>query len=196
MNRSVATFILALTLLGLGIAHAQTQTRVRGTAASVAGDVLTVRAADGTNVEVRLGEKTNFVFTQPITLAEIKQGDFLAVTSRKGPGGSLTAVDIRRFSKPVNPGHRPLDGSQDQTMTNAIVSAMVQSASSHELVMSYEGGSQKIMVPDNASISTLVPGERSQLLPGSPVSVNAAAGSDGKLVAQSIQFGKPRVEAR
>ena len=44
----------------------------------------------------------------------------------KGPGGQLTAVEVRRFPKPLNPGHRPFDGRDDQTMTNATVEAMVQ----------------------------------------------------------------------
>jgi len=31
---------------------------------------------------------------------------------------------VRRFPKPLNPGHRPFDGRDDQTMTNATVGAM------------------------------------------------------------------------
>ena len=30
---------------------------------------------------------------------------------------------MRRFPKPLNPGHRPFDGRDDQTMTNASVGA-------------------------------------------------------------------------
>jgi len=36
---------------------------------------------------------------------------------------------VRRFPKPLNPGHRPFDGRDDQTMTNATVGAMVQATS-------------------------------------------------------------------
>jgi hypothetical protein len=56
-------------------------------------------------------------------------------------------------------------------MTNATVGAMVQSASGRELTMTYEGGAQKIVVPENASVSTVVPGQRSQLVPGAAVSL-------------------------
>ncbi len=75
-------------------------------------------------------------------------------------------------------------------MTNATVSATVQSTSGRELTLPYEGGSQKIVVPANAVISMLVPGERSQLMPGSIANLTAAPGDDGKLTALRIQVSK------
>lgn len=192
MKRYASTLILALTLFGAASADAQAPTRLRGSVTGIAGDVMSVKSIDGSDARVTLTDKTAYVFMQPIALAEIKQGDFLAITSRKRPDGSLLATDVRRFAKPVNPGHRPLDGREDQTMTNARVEATVQSTSGHELLMSYDGGSQKIIVPDNASISTLVPGTRAQLVPGAVVNVNASSGAEGTLVAQSIQFSTPR----
>src|SRR5205085_3249613 len=140
---------------------------VRGKLTAVGGDTITV---DGT-ARVRVAEKSEIVYAQPIALADIKPGDFLGVTSHKGADGALTAYEVRRFPKPLNPGHRPFDGRDDQTMTNATVDAMVQSANGRELTMSYEGGVQKIVVPENASISTLVPGQRAQLVPGAAVSL-------------------------
>jgi hypothetical protein len=182
-------FLLALSL-SLICAAAQAQpTRVRGTISGFDGKVLSVRDAGGAPVQVRVGEKTEIVFTQPITLAEIKPGDFLGVTSRKEPGGQLTAYEVRRFPKPLNPGHRPFDGRDDQTMTNATVGAMVQATSGRELTMTYEGGSQKIAVPENASISALVPGTPKQLVPGAPVNLTHDAGN----VALRIQVGPPKL---
>jgi hypothetical protein len=143
---------------------------------------------------VRLDEKTVIVFAQPITLADIKAGDFLGVTSSKRGDGSLTAFEVRRFPKPVNPGHRPFEGRSDQTMTNATVATVVQAASGRELTLSYDGGSQKIIVPENASISMLVPGERSQLASGAAVNLTAAPGADGKLVALRVQVSKAQVK--
>jgi hypothetical protein len=77
-------------------------------------------------------------------------------------------------------------------MTNATVGALVQSASGRELTMTYDGGSQKIVVPENASISTLVPGNRSQLVPGAPVNLTARAEDGGKLTAIRIQVSPPK----
>jgi hypothetical protein len=176
-----------LMLLFLMVASASVlaqATRVRGTITAMDGNTLTV---DGTT-QVLVGEKTEIVFTQPIALAEIKPGDFLAVTSRKEPDGKLTAYDVRRFPKPLNPGHRPFDGRDDQTMTNATVGAMVQSASGRELTMTYEGGAQKIVVPQSASVSALVPGSRAQLVPGAQVSLTM----DQDRMAIRVQVSPPK----
>jgi hypothetical protein len=179
----VKKLMLLLLLVASASVLAQA-TRVRGTITAMDGNTLTV---DGTT-QVLVGEKTEIVFTQPIALAEIKPGDFLAVTSRKEPDGKLTAYDVRRFPKPLNPGHRPFDGRDDQTMTNATVGAMVQSASGRELTMTYAGGSAKIVVPESASVSTLVPGTRDQLVVGAPVNLT----HDASGMALRIQVGPKR----
>jgi hypothetical protein len=190
--KSLLSSILFFTLGALGSAlEAQEPTRVRGTISAFDGTVLSVKSKAG-NTAIVLGEKTQIVFTQPTALSDIKPGDFLGVTSMKRTDGTLTAYEVRRFPKPVNPGHRPFDGRDDQTMTNATVGAMVQSASGRELTMTYDGGSQKIVVPENASISTLVPGNRSQLVPGAPVNLTARAEDGGKLTAIRIQVSPPK----
>ena len=171
-------------LLVAASATAQAPTRVRGTISAVDGDTVTV---DG-KTAVRVGEKTEIVYAEPIALADIKPGDFLGVTSTKGPGGTLTATEVRRFPKPLNPGHRPFDGRDDQTMTNATVGAMVQAASGRELTLTYEGGAQKIVVPQSAAVSELVPGNRAQLVPGAAVNLT----HDGNGVALRIQVSPPK----
>jgi hypothetical protein len=170
---------------------AQQPTRVRGSIAAFDGNVLSVKSGSGNNTAIDLAEKTVIVFTQPIALADIKPGDFLGVTSAKSGNGTLTAIDVRRFPKPLNPGHRPFDGRDDQTMTNATVSAVVQSASGRELTLTYDGGAQKIVVPEKAAISTLVPGQRSHLVPGALVNLTASSGDGGRLTAIRIQVGPP-----
>ena len=177
---SKAALLLALVALG---AAAQAPQRVRGTISAVQGDAIVVDE----KTTVKLGDKTEIVYTQPIALADIRPGDFLGVTSTKGANGSLTATDVRRFPKPLNPGHRPFDGRDDQTMTNATVGAVVQASSGRELTLTYDGGTQKIVVPPSASVSTIVPGTRSQLVPGAPVNLT----HDGNGVALRIQVGPP-----
>ncbi len=167
-----------------GTALAQAPTRVRGTVSSFQDSILVV---DG-KTQIRVNDKTEIVFAQPIALADIKPGDFLGVTSVKRADGTLTAYEVRRFPKPVSPGHRPFDGRDDQTMTNATVSATVQSTVGRELTLTYEGGAQKIVVPQSASISTLVPGTRAQLVPRAPVNLTHDAGG----AALRIQVSPPK----
>ena len=180
MASSLRTSVFATAVfLGFFGVETQAQTRVRGTITAVDGDTLTVEGKE----RVALSDKTEIVFTQPIALSEIKPGDFLGVTSVRRPDGTLSAIEVRRFPKPVNPGHRPFDGRDDQTMTNAAVGAVVQSASGRELTMTYEGGAQKIVVPEGASVSTLVSGNRGQLVLGAPVNLT----HDANRVALRIQ---------
>jgi len=187
MKNVFMTLMSAILALACATADAQKPTRVRGNITGLDGNTLSVKTAKGKIVKIQLATKTNIVFTQPIALSEIKPGDFLGVTSVKGQGGDLTAFEVRRFPKPVNPGHRPFDGRDDQTMTNATVSTMVQAANGRELTLSYKGGSQKIVVPADAAISMLVPGKRSQLVPGARVNLTARADNDNQLTAVRIQ---------
>lgn len=180
IRRSSVALVL---ILAAATAAAQAPTRVRGKITATDGDTITVDA----KTRVRVGDETQIVYTQPIALADIKPGDFLGVTSRKGADGRLTAYEVRRFPKPLNPGHRPFDGRDDQTMTNAAVDATVEAANGRELTLSYPGGSQKIVVPPNASISTLVPGTRAQLVAGAPVNLTM----DASGVALRVQVSAP-----
>jgi hypothetical protein len=179
------TRLLAMMLLLAGLsAEAQQPVRIRGVVESFDGKTLVVRNAGS----VQVGDKTELVFTQPIKLADIKPGNFLGVTSTKGRGGQLTAYEVRRFPKPLNPGHRPFDGGPNQTMTNATVGTVAQSSNGRELTLTYDGGSQKIAVPQTASVSDLVPGKASQLVPGARV--NLTHGADR--VALRIQISAPK----
>ena len=190
MKSAAIALAVVVSFLSSPAADAQAPTRIRGTIATVSGDVIQVKTADAKTVAVHLDDKTRLVFGQPLQLSDIKPGDFLGVTSVKRKDGTLTAYDVRRFPKPVNPGHRPFDGRDDQTMTNAAVEATVQGSKGRELALTYEGGSQKVVVADSAVISSLVPGQRSHLVPGSYVSLLADSGADGKLTARSVEVRK------
>jgi len=186
MKQLAITFGSIALGLAIAAAYAQTPVQVRGAISAFDGKSLSVKDGDGKAVNIEVTDKAEIILNQRIKLADIKSGDFLAVTSMKREDGSLTAYEVRRFSKPSNPGHRPFQGRSDQTMTNASVTALVQSTNGHELTLAYEGGSQKIVVPENAAIFTQVPGQRSQLVPGAVVFLNAAD-DGGKLSAVRIQ---------
>lgn len=176
--------LLACSLLSISFSIQAQPARIRGVVESFDGKTLAVKDAGS----VQVGDKTELVFAQPIKLADIKPGDFLGVTSTRGPGGRLTAYDVRRFPRPLNPGHRPFDGRADQTMTNATVGTVAPSSNGRELTLTYDGGSQKIAVPADAAVSELVPGRPSQLVPGARVNLT----HDANKVALRIQVSAPK----
>lgn len=192
MKLLAAGFIAGMIAILSVAADAQTATRIRGTVADFDGKALTVKIRGDQNSRVLVARNTEIVFTQPIAIADIKPGDLLGVTSTKGADGSLTAVEVRRFPKPLNPGHGPLDRRDDQTMTHATVATVMEAGKGRELTLTYDGGAQKILVPEGASISMLLPGERAQLVPGAMVDLTAAPGTDGQLIARSIHVSKPQ----
>ncbi len=179
-----SSFLFAALVLALASTALQAQTRVRGMITAVDAKGFTV---DG-KTQVLLGDKSEIVFPRPIALSDIRPGEFLAISSMKRADGTLTAYEVRRFPKPLNPRHGPLDGRDDQTMTNATVTAIVQAAAGRELTMTYDGGSQKIGVPASASISTQVPGNRTHLVAGAPVNLTM----DKDRVAIRIQVSPPK----
>lgn len=195
MKTAFITVLFGAALLTAGAVDAQAQSRVRGTVTAASGNLIAVKTTDGRNVDLVVDDKTTYIFAQPVPMGDIKAGDFLGVTSVKRADGTLTAYDVRRFPKPVNPGHRPFDGGDNQTMTNAAVSATVDAAQGRELVLSYEGGSQKVVVADTAAITALMPGQRSQVVGGSYVNVLTAPGTDGKLTARTIEVRKDAPKA-
>lgn len=172
-------------------AAAQAPLRVRGTVSAFDGHVLHVRDATGNAREIQVSERAELVFARPMALGDIKAGDFVACTSKAGPDGRLVASEVRRFPKPVNPGHRPFSGGANQMMTNATVTtATVQSAGARELALAYDGGAQKIVVPESAAVFDLVPAERSQLAAGMTVNLTASPDDQGRLAARRIEFRK------
>jgi hypothetical protein len=188
MKSAFITAFFGAMMLIAGTSEAQT--RLRGTVTAAAGNAIAVKTADAKTVDLIVDDKTIYIFAQPIQMSDIKPGDFLGVTSVKRPDGTLMAYDVRRFPKPTNPGHRPFDGGDNQTMTNATVSATVDAAQGRELVLTYDGSSEKVVVADTAAITSLVPGQRSQVVGGSYVNVLTEPGAEGKLVARTIEVRK------
>src|SRR4029453_8744348 len=92
--------LILLLLLVNTAANAQAPSRVRGTIVAFDGTVLSVTDNGGRNVAPQGGEKDAILFAPANTLPQIKPGDFLGVTSRKGADGALTAYEVRRFPKP------------------------------------------------------------------------------------------------
>ena len=196
--RPISTALLcgALALAG-ATANAQNTVRVRGTITGLEGNVLAVKARDGRDLRIELTEKTGVAYVKALTIADIKPGDGLGTTAVARADGTLVAREIHTFPPSLgvpNEGHRPLDEEPGSSMTNARVSATVQSAEGRELTLTWKDGTKKLLVPADAPIVTAVNADRSFLKPGEYVYLNAAVGADGRLTAVGrIQVSKDGV---
>src|SRR5207245_3123522 len=155
------------------VAQAQTRMFVRGTIASLDGDVLSVKSRDGKDLKVNLAPKFGVRYAKALTLADIKPGDFVGPASRKRSDGTLEAISLQVFTPDrrgqVPEGHMPWDLEPGSLMTNATVSGMVTTSSGRELTLEYKGGTQKVLVREGAPIFTPLPADPSMLVPRASV---------------------------
>ena len=83
----------------------------------------------------------------------------------------------------------PVGGKMvNSTMTNGTISTASQSGSAKQIVVTYKGGKQTIIVPPNVPIVTLKPGKKSDVTPGAAVFV-AGTRADGKVSAIAVDVG-------
>jgi len=189
--RSLA--LLAL-LLVAAVAFAQSNVRVRGTITGLSGEVLAIKSREGKDLKVHLAPDAQVAVARKTTLAAIKPGTYVGVTSVDGPDGRLVAKEVHLIPPQAPAGHMPWDLLPGSKMTNANLAAVVRSAGGNEITLKYKDGEQKIIVPPGTPIVAFDSGERSALKPGETIFTIARVQADGKLVSQRVQVSKDGVK--
>ena len=190
----VALACLIAGMLLTAAADAQTTTRLRGTITAIDGNVMTVKSREGKDVKVQLPENVTVAVAKAIRFNDIKQGDYLGVTTMTKPDGTLTAVEVHYLPPTVPEGQGPWDLEPGSTMTNAKVSSIVEAADRRELTLQFKDSSAKIHVPANAPIVRNVPGSLSDLRAGEYVFAAVQTATDGTMTAPRIQVSKDGVK--
>jgi hypothetical protein len=191
--RRTTIFSLVLIALGLPVfAHAQpaaAPARIRGTVEKLDGNALTVMTRDGHPVTVTLAPDFKVRAVIPKTIADIKPGDKVGITSVKAPDGGRQAVEVHIFPADlanVRMGEFPWDLGADSLMTNAPVAAVTAAPQGRTLTLSLNGQERRITVPPGTPIVTYAPATAALLKPGAAVFVIARKGSDGILTGLSV----------
>jgi hypothetical protein len=183
------TLMIAGAALALGArlpadADEQKPYRLRGTLESVESAKLTVNTREGEALDLTLNEDSRVMVVRPASIDDIKQGDYVGLTSIDA-GGKRVAISAHIFAEDLRgtaEGHGPWDlVKEPNTMTNATVAEIEEVGDQRELKVSYtqgEGeqkteGAQTIYVPDDLSVvkmekasdrSVLKPGKRAFLV--------------------------------
>jgi hypothetical protein len=76
----------------------------------------------------------------------------------------------------------------NSTMTNGTVSSTTGSGDTKQIVVTYKGGKQVVLVPPTAPIVTYQLGERAELKPGAAVFINAVS-HGGLVTANAVAVG-------
>jgi len=191
MTKFACALLAALAIATTAIA--QTNVRIRGTITSIDAASIAVKSRDGRDLRLALPENATVAVAKAVRFDEIKEGDFLGVTSKPGPNGAEVAVEVHYLAPTTTPGQSAWDLEPNSKMTNATVQAKVVGTASRELTLSHPGGTQKVVVPEGIPLVRTVPGTRADLKPGEYVFVSAQAAADGGLTALRIQVSKDGV---
>ncbi len=201
------TLMFAGAALALGAtlpagADEQTPYRVRGTLESVEGDKLTVTTREGEALDLRLQDDTRVLVVRPASLDDIKQGDYVGLTSVDS-AGKRVAISVHIFAEDLRgtaEGHVPWDLVEEpNTMTNATVAEVEEVGDQRELKVSYkqgEGeqkteGSQTIYVPDDLAVVKMeTASDRSVLKPGQRAFLVVRDDADGSRTALAVVVGE------
>jgi hypothetical protein len=177
------TLMIAGAVLALGAtlpagADEQKPYRVRGTLESVESNKLTVHTREGEGLDLTLNDDSRVMVVRPASLDDIKQGDYVGLTSVDSDGKRV-AISVHIFADDLRgtaEGHGPWDlVKEPNTMTNATVAEIEEVGDQRELKVRYkqgEGeqkteGTQTIYVPDDLSVVKMEKAsDRSVLEPG------------------------------
>ena len=171
-------------------AWAQIPQRIRGTIASLSGDTLIVREADGGDATLHLAANVPVREEIRATAAAITPGSTLAIVSR-GPADKQEAIDIRVVpaGSLARMGVFKWDLPQS-TMTNGVVEGQSVAVSGGVLTVKAADSVVHMAIAPNASISVSGPGDASMLTPGAHVVVFATPGTGGVMTGQTVIVGK------
>jgi hypothetical protein len=192
-NGAFATAVLVLFAV-TSIANAQGTARLRGTVERMEGPMYVVKLRDGTEAKVALADNGVVVAIVKASLADIKQGLFVGSTGMPQADGSQKAIEVHIFPEAMRgtgEGHYPWDLRPQSTMTNANVEQTMAGVDGQLLTLKYKDGEKKILVTPDTIIVTYVPGDKSEITPGTKIFIAAAKKQeDGTFQAPRINYGK------
>ena len=167
--------------------------RVRGTIERVEGAIYVIKARDGAELRLTVADKPQIAALVKASLADVKQGFFVGVTSLPQPDGSLKALEVHIFPEAMRgtgEGHYPWDLRPQSMMTNANVEQVGAAVDGQTLTLKYKDGEKKIFVPTDVPIVRYELGDRTDLKPGAPVFIVAVKRTDGMLEGRAWRVGR------
>ena len=194
IGRVFAAIGLSLALFAPVATAQDAPVRVRGTIERLEGDLYVVKARNGTEHKVKLPDNVMVVALIKASLADIKQGSYVGVAGMPQADGSQKALEVHIFPEAMRgtgEGHRGWDLQPSSTMTNGSVEQTTASSDGQVLMLKYKDGEKKIVVAPDTPIVVYVPGEKSELKPGAPIFISAAAKQpDGTLTTPRVNVGR------
>jgi len=170
----LAALALAAFAPAVSLAQQPRTVRLRGTIEALSDSRLTLKERSGQRMELALSPTYTVTEVFPIKMEDIKPGSFVGVGGLPLPDGSQRAIAVLLFPEAMRgtgEGHYPFDFLPQSTMTNATAAEVAAIPNGQRLELKYKDGAKTIVVPPDAPIVSLRPGERSMVVVGAPVAV-------------------------
>jgi hypothetical protein len=186
-NALVVALSTALTISAAGPLSAQSAAPapIVGTIVSATPSTVVLDTDQGQK-SFKVASSTSVIMRVPATMADITKGEWLGVDAKKGAAGDLTAVSITILPNDFSGRKGQWMMESGDTMTNAQVTEAVSGVSGHAILMTYDGGTAKIAVPDSATIHRVTLSSLSALKPQMHATVRGTSNGDGTWTATSI----------
>jgi hypothetical protein len=195
--RILSATAVAVALMVAPVSAQSQNVRVRGTIEKIDGDLLMVKSRDNTDLKLKLKDNAVVRGVVNASLADVKPGAMVGITSMPQADGSLKAVEIHIFpaGQNVNQSHSQWDLMPNSTMTNGRVDTSVAAVDGHTLTVEYKTGdkveTKKINVTPQTIIAAYASATKADLQPGQKIFVaNAPKLADGTIEVTSISYGK------
>ena len=192
-----AAMAAALAVAAAATASAQDAKPVhlRGTIEKVDGNVLSIKARDGSATTLKLADNPRITALTKAQLSDIKEGSFIGVTAMPQSDGSQKAIGLHIFMDAqrgvVPAAFTPWDREPGSTMTNADVATKVEAVDGQTLTVKYKDGEKKVIVPPTTPVVRFTPGNKDDLKPGAQFFIVAATKqADGSYTAAAINVGR------
>jgi hypothetical protein len=137
-------------------------------------------------------EKTGYAAVFAARIEEIKHGEYVGITAKRGADGGWQAIEVHIFPEAMrglSEGHYPWD-FPGTTMTNAVVAEVVQKVDGPLLTLTPKGQSVQILVPPTATIVRIEVRKHEVVQVGAGTVVVARKGPDGSLTALRVYVGQ------
>jgi len=194
MNRRMFLVLAAAVPLAGG-AFAQSSdkpARLRGKVDAVSEDAIQLTLRNGAKAEAKLPANVRVVWLTVAQPSEIKEGSYVGTAAVPQADGTLKALEMQVFPpsmRGVGEGSRDWDLGAGSSMTNGTVGSLV-AANGRTITITYKGGEKRVVVPDDVTVVTYEPADRTALTVGANVLINGTRAADGTVTAASVSVGK------
>ena len=173
-------------------AHTQAQSpnafAFNGTVNSIDASTLSVTSEEGGAAEtLQLGPNWVVLQNRPASLADIKANDFIASAAVRKADGKLHSTELRIFPdamRGLGEGQRPMNDTQNQTMTNATVSGAAIVNGSNIITVKFQGGESELILDPGVPVTAILPVDPSMVKAGARVRVQGTKTADGAVVSR------------